>query len=156
MTVCGRETIELLKRTALLTKAMEMPEDMTIVFLAVSDKISTEAKRTLPHEKEVEAMKKNEGILQKKVTLRYVCKSNPTTIAGREQKLTGVDIGDAKHFEPYARGRQESPERRREQGNPGWTISMHVGLHCQRWASPVDKDAGAGRLYPEEANGVPH
>lgn len=71
MTVCGRETIELLKRTALLTKAMEMPEDMTIVFLTVSDKISTEAKRNLPHEREVEAMKKNEAILLKKVTLCY-------------------------------------------------------------------------------------
>ena len=43
MSVWGRETIELLDRTALLTKAMAMPDDVTIVFLTVSDKISTEA-----------------------------------------------------------------------------------------------------------------
>jgi hypothetical protein len=72
MNVCGRDTIELLKRTALLTKAMEMPEDMTIVFLTVSDKISSEAKITLPHEEEVEAMKENEADLIKKV------RNNPT------------------------------------------------------------------------------
>ena len=68
MSVWGRETIELLDRTALLTKAMAMPDDVTIVFLTVSDKISTEAMRTLPQEKEAEAMKENEAILHKKVT----------------------------------------------------------------------------------------
>jgi hypothetical protein len=68
MSVWGRETIELLDRTALLTKAMAMPDDVAIVFLTVSDKISTEAMRTLPQEKEAEAMKENEAILHKKVT----------------------------------------------------------------------------------------
>ena len=68
MSVWGRETIELLDRTALLTKAMAMPDDVAIVFLTVSDKISTESMRTLPQEKEAEAMKENEAILHKKVT----------------------------------------------------------------------------------------
>ncbi len=46
---------------------MERPEDLSIVFLTVSDKISCEAGRSYPQQLEEKKMKDNENILQKKV-----------------------------------------------------------------------------------------